>query len=101
MSLTEPGQEYFQNLAIADFSEIRGHRGRHFRSSPGFTWKGMQPSPIGAAATFFQYSRPVSIAYFLQLAGLLTCVDSRSRIGEVLHSLLFNSSMLDEPKIMS
>jgi len=29
--ITEPGQEYFQNLAIADFSEIRGHRGCHFR----------------------------------------------------------------------
>jgi len=28
--ITEPGQEYFQNLAIADFSEIRGHRGCHF-----------------------------------------------------------------------
>jgi hypothetical protein len=30
VAITEPGQEYFQNLAIADFSEIRGHGGCHF-----------------------------------------------------------------------
>jgi len=60
----EPGQGYFQTLAIADFSEMKGYRGSHFTRSPGFAWRRMQPTPKGAAARVLQYPRPVSILFF-------------------------------------
>jgi len=43
----------------------------------------MQPSPKGAAATFFQYSRPVSIAYFLQPAGKLSFGQLDKRLSDL------------------
>jgi len=67
--ITETGQGYFQNLAIADFPVMKGYRGSDFGLSPDFIWKRMQPNPEGAAARLFQYPRPVSTAYFWQLTG--------------------------------